>query len=72
MLRLDEWRRARNITQRTMANALEISLPTYIKLESNPAKMKIEQAFKVAEILNVDISDIIFMPLETTKCGLGG
>lgn len=70
MLRVDEWRRAKDIPQKVMAKALNISLPTYLKLEKEPEKMRIEQAFKVAEVLGVNFEDIIFMPSQTTKCGL--
>lgn len=70
MLRLDEWRRAKGIPQRVIAKALNISLPTYLKLEKEPGKMKIEQAVKVAEILGVNFEDILFLPSQTTKCGL--
>lgn len=67
MLRVDEWRRAKNIPQKVIAKALNISLQTYLKLEKEPGKMKIEQAFKVAEILGVNFEDIIFMPSQTTN-----
>jgi transcriptional regulator with XRE-family HTH domain len=70
MLRLDEWRRARNISQKEMAKALNISLPTYIRLENNPENIKIGQAFIIAKRLDVSLDDIIFVPMETTKCGM--
>ena len=70
MLRLDEWRRARNISQKEMAKALNISLPTYIRLENNPENIKIGQAFIIAKRLDVSLDDIIFAPMETTKCGM--
>lgn len=70
MLRLDEWRRARNVTQKEMAKALNVSLPTYVRLENNPESIKIGQAYIIAKRLDVSIDDIIFMPIETTKCGM--
>ena len=70
MLRLDEWRRARNVTQKEMAKALNVSLPTYVRLENNPELIKIGQAYIIAKRLDVSINDIIFMPIETTKCGM--
>jgi len=70
MLRLDEWRRARNVTQKEMAKALNVSLPTYVRLENNPESIKIGQAYIIAKRLDVSINDIIFMPIETTKCGM--
>ena len=70
MLRLDEWRRARNVTQKEMAKALNVSLPTYVRLENNPESIRIGQAYIIAKRLDVSINDIIFMPIETTKCGM--
>ena len=70
MLRIDEWRRAKNITQKEMAKALGISLPTYLRLEKNPSEIKIETAYKIAKILGVAFEDIIFLPNQSTKCGL--
>ena len=70
MLKVDEWRRAKEITQKEMAKALGISLPTYLRLEKNPGEIKIKDAFKMAEILDVNFNDIIFLPSQSTKCGL--
>ncbi len=70
MLKVDEWRRAKEITQKEMAKALGISLPTYLRLEKNPGEIKIKDAFKIAEILDVNFNDIIFLPSQSTKCGL--
>ena len=53
-----------------MAKALGISLPTYLRLEKNPGEIKIKDAFKIAEILDVNFNDIIFLPSQSTKCGL--
>lgn len=60
MLKVDEWRRAKNVTKKDMANLLGITVPTYDKFERNPSKMSVGMAKKVAEILEVDFGDINF------------
>lgn len=60
MLKVDEWRRAKNVTKKDMANLLGITVPTYDKFERNPSKMSVGMAKKVAEILEVDFCDINF------------
>ena len=64
MLKVDEWRRAKNVTKRDMANLLVITVPTYDKFERNPSKMSVGMAKKIAEILEVDFSDINFFAEE--------
>ena len=64
MLKVDEWRRAKNVTKREMANLLGITVPTYDKFERNPSKMSVGMAKKIAEILEVDFSDINFFAEE--------
>lgn len=64
MLKVDEWRRAKNVTKRDMANLLGITVPTYDKFERNPSKMSVGMAKKIAEILEVDFSDINFFAEE--------
>lgn len=59
-LELDAWRRARNITQDEMAKMLGISKATYIRWEKNPGNITMTNAKRIAEILEVSLSDIIF------------
>lgn len=59
-LGLKAWRRAKNITQESMAEHLGISVATYIAWEQNPDSIKIGIAYKIAEIFEVDINDIEF------------
>lgn len=59
-LGLKAWRRAKNITQESMAEMLGISVATYIAWEQNPLDIKIRVAYKIAEILAVNINDIDF------------
>ena len=61
-LKLCEWRRARNITQETMAKRLGISKPTYFRWEKDPQNITMLNAEKIADILEVDLPDIIFLP----------
>lgn len=66
-MRLDEIRRARKFSQEFMAKQMGISRSTYIKMETNPQNITMEQAANLAKILNVDVDDIIFLT-ESTKC----
>lgn len=67
-MRLDEIRRARKFSQEFMAKQMGISRSTYIKMETNPQNITMEQAANLAKILNVDVDDIIFFETESTKC----
>ena len=64
MLKLDEWRRVRNITKKDMASLLGITVPTYNTFEDHPSKMSVGMAKKVSEILKVDFDDINFFEKE--------
>ena len=64
MLTVDEWRRARNITKKDMANLLGISVPTYNTFEENPSKMSVGMAMKICEILQVKFEAVNFFKNE--------
>lgn len=64
MLRVDEWRRARNITKKDMANLLGISVPTYNTFEEHPSKMSVGMAKKICEILKVNFDAVNFFENE--------
>lgn len=64
MLRVDEWRRARNITKKDMANLLGISVPTYNTFEEHPSKMSVGMAKKICAILKVDFDAVNFFEKE--------
>lgn len=66
-LTLKEWRRLKNISQEKMAEACGIHVNTYRAWEDNPADIKLSKAVLISELLGVDLSDIIFMPIDTTK-----
>lgn len=61
-LKLVEWRRARGISQPEMAKNLGISMPTYVRWEKEPGKITMAKASQMAKILEVELSDIIFLP----------
>lgn len=58
-LSLDAWRRARNISQKEMAEACNVSIPTYQAWERNPGKIKIDDAIRIADKLQIPLDDII-------------
>ena len=56
----------KGITQKEMADALGVVRQTYINWETRPMSLTIDKAFKIADILGVDINDIVFMPDDLT------
>ena len=60
-MKLDEIRRARGYSQEYMANQLGCHRNTYAKMEEKHQKITMEEAYKLANILNVSINDIIFL-----------
>ena len=58
-LSLDAWRRARNISQKEMAEACNVSIVTYQTWERNPGKIKIDNAICIADKLQIPLDDII-------------
>lgn len=59
---LPEWRRLRNITVEKMAELCEVHVNTYRNWENKPSSIKLVKAEKIAEILNVSLDSIIFLP----------
>ena len=57
---LRQWRRMRDLTMYSMAEALEIALPTYRSIENDPDRATIRQAKKIAEVLGASVADIFF------------
>lgn len=66
-LTLREWRNAKEISKKRMADACGIHENTYAKWEEDPKKIPIGQAFVIARTLGVDIDQILFSS-NTTKC----
>ena len=69
-LTIKEWRRAKNITQEEMADVCGVHVNTYRVWEDNPADIKLSKAILISEKLGIGLSDIIFMPTNTTKCAI--
>lgn len=59
-LTLREWRRARGLSQETIAQALGVHVNTYAAWEKNQSRMPVTKAFEAATVLDVDIDSIIF------------
>lgn len=66
-LTLREWRNAKEISKKRMADACGIHENTYAKWEEDPKKIPIGQAFVIARTLGVDIDQILFSS-NSTKC----
>ncbi len=60
ILTLKQARLVSELTQKDMAEYLEICEDTYRKLERNPGIVTIEQAKKISDKLNVSYNDIFF------------
>ena len=56
-MKLDEIRRARGYSQEYMAN----KLGCHARMEEKPQNITMEEADKLATILNVSVNDIIFL-----------
>lgn len=59
-------RMMKEIPQEVMAKGLNICKDTYRKIERNPEKATIEQGIKIANLLNMDIDDLIFVAPDST------
>ena len=57
---LREARESRGFTQKDVAIALNVSLPTYIRYEENPEVMPVFKAKAVCKFIGCDIRDIFF------------
>lgn len=52
-------RRARDLSQAEVAQALGVSIPTYRRMENSPGTMSLDHAKKLVEILGVIPDDIV-------------
>lgn len=59
-LTLEEWRRAKKISQEQMADLIGVHVNTYRSWEENPGDMRLSKAALVAEKLELSIDDILF------------
>ena len=62
---LEEKRKTAKITQKDIANELNITISTYCQYENGNRSIPCECAKKIAEILNCDISEL-FTPKNFT------
>lgn len=56
---IKKFRELKNITREAMASELEMSLSGYSKIERNEVDLTISKIYKIAEILQTDISQIL-------------
>lgn len=70
-LTLREWRLAKEISQKAMADILGIHVNTYMKWEENPKRIPISKAYKIAVTLGVSMDQILF-DRNSTKCSVSG
>ena len=70
-LTLREWRLAKEISQKAMADILGIHVNTYMKWEENPKRIPISKAYKIAVTLGVRMDQILF-DRNSTKCSISG
>lgn len=52
-------REKKGFSQEYMANSLEISQASYARLENEETKVTVERLYKIAEILDLNISDFL-------------
>lgn len=57
--KLRQIRESKNLTQADMAEQLEIEPSTYAKLERGETQVKLDRLEKIAQILQVDIAELI-------------
>lgn len=67
VLTLREWRRVKEITQKTMSEQLNIHINTYQKWEKRPGTIPFDYAVKIARVLDVPLDEIIFKTERTEE-----
>ena len=60
MTSLREQRESLGLSQRAVATAVHVSVPTYIRYEKTPEVMTVDKAMEVCNFLGCDIRDIFF------------
>jgi transcriptional regulator with XRE-family HTH domain len=63
---LREIRENKRLTQRDMADLLEISVPYYCRIENGKHRIALDTAETIAEILEVSLQDIDFCARKVT------
>lgn len=59
-LTLEEWRRAKKISQEQMANWIGVHVNTYRAWESDPGEIRLSKAVLIADKLEISLDDILF------------
>ena len=59
---LQQKRKDKNLSQVTISELLNMEQTTYSKIETGRSGLKIDIAYKLANILDVDLDDIIELP----------
>lgn len=57
---IEEARKCAKLTQEEVAGHLGISVPTYRKMEKDPASITIDEARTLAALFGIDVSQIFF------------
>lgn len=70
-VRLQAWRRKRDLTQEALAEAIGIARATYANLESGRQRVPLDVAWRAAVVLNVSIAQIVPEPLRTPEAHVG-
>lgn len=66
-LTLEEWRRARNVSQDKMAKLCGVHINTYRLWEKSPGEIRIDNAIKIADFLHISLDDIILSANTTER-----
>lgn len=61
--KLIAWRKFKGLTQKQMADHIDVDVRTYINKEQGVTQFKANEMFLIAKILQKDISEI-FLPTE--------
>lgn len=61
-LTIKQWRGARSLTQIELAEKLGVGRETVIRWENKPSEITIANCYKLAEIFETTLDEIIFLP----------
>lgn len=63
MLTMKEWRRAKGVSVRQMAEELGVNPSTVVKWESGKSKMPVDKAAKYCQSLGVKLDDVFILEI---------
>lgn len=55
---LEELRKSRNLTKKAMADIIGRTVATYSKRERKPIKLKVHEAFRICDGLNLTLEEL--------------